>query len=51
MQKQLNITVGESTLAELTALKLAYKRKHGRNITYIDIFAKLVKKAKLRDVE
>lgn len=48
--KQLNITVSESTLAELTALKLAFKRKHGRNITYIDIFAKLVHKAKLRDV-
>lgn len=36
---------------KIKALKIAFKLKHKRNITYKEIVAKLVKKAKLKDIE
>ena len=46
-----NVTITENTQAQINALKIAYKHKHKRNITKIDIVAKLVSNAKLKDIE
>ena len=46
-----NVNVSDTTNEKLINLKLQYKKKHGSNITFMDIVGKLVKRAKLKDIE
>ncbi len=45
------IQISDKAEEKLKELKLAYKRKHETNITYQMMIAKLLDKAKLKDIE
>ncbi len=45
------VEISNKAETKIKELKLAYKRKHETNITYQMIVAKLLDKAKLKDIE
>ena len=45
------VVVNESASAKLASLKLAYQSKHGTNIKFKTIVERLIKRAKLKDIE
>lgn len=46
-----NVNISEITEKKLINLKKSYKVRNGTNITFISIVAKLIAKAKIRDIE